>query len=66
MVLIGVAFLSHLVQDTLIIAPEEAPSLLTNYWLYLLTFYIPMALAVAIGIGVAWRYWSWIWKEHQE
>lgn len=66
MVLICVAFLSHLVQDTLIIAPEQAPSLLTNDWLYLLTYYIPLALAVTIGIVVAWRYWSWIGKEQQE
>jgi hypothetical protein len=64
--LICVAFLSHLVQDTLIIAPEQAPSLLTSDWLYLLTYYIPLALAVTIGIVVAWRYWSWIGKEQQE
>jgi hypothetical protein len=66
MALICVAFLSHLIQDTVIIAPDQAPSLLTNDWFYLLTYYTPLALAVTIGFAVAWRYWSWILKEHQE
>jgi hypothetical protein len=60
---IGLAFVSHLIQDSVIIAPEEAPSLLTNDWFYLVTYYFPLAIAVAIAIGVAWRYWSWILKE---
>ena len=60
------AFLSHLIQDTVIIAPQEAPSLLTNKWFYLLTYYLPLAVAVTLAIGVAWRYWSWILKEQQE
>lgn len=64
--LICVSFFSHLIQDTVIIAPEQAPSLLTNDWFYLLTFYLPFAAAVTIGLVVAWRYWSWIWRERQE
>jgi hypothetical protein len=66
MSLICVAFLSHLVQDTVIIAPEQAPSLLTNDWFYLLTYYLPLAVAATVGLAVAWRYWGWILKEQQE
>jgi hypothetical protein len=61
-----VAFLSHLVKDSVIIAPEQAPSLLTNDWFFLLTYYLPLAVAVTIGLGVAWRYWGWILKEQQD
>ncbi len=63
---VWLAFLSHLIQDTVIIAPQEAPSLLNNKWFYLLTYYLPLAVAVTLAIGVAWRYWSWILKEQQE
>jgi hypothetical protein len=63
--LIGLAFISHLIQDSVIIAPEEAPSLLTNEWFYLFTYYLPLALSVGLAIGVAWRYWSWILKEQE-
>jgi hypothetical protein len=63
MVLVFGAFLGHLVQDSVIIAPEQAPSMLTADWFYLLTFYLPLAVAVTIGLGVSWRYWAWILKE---
>lgn len=65
MAFFGVAFVSHLIQDSVIIAPEQAPSLLTNDWFYLFTYYLPLALAVTLAIGVAWRYWSWILKEQE-
>jgi hypothetical protein len=65
-ILICVAFFGHLIQDSVIIAPEQAPSLLTNDWFYLLVYFLPLALAVTIGLAVAWRYWSWIWREQQE
>ncbi len=61
--LIFLAFISHLVRDSIIVAPEQGPALLSNDWFYLLTFYLPMALAVTIALIVAWRYWSWILKE---
>jgi hypothetical protein len=64
--LIIVAFLSHLVQDSVIIAPEQAPSLLNNDWFYLVTYYLPLAIAVTLAMTVAWRYWSWMLKEQQE
>jgi hypothetical protein len=64
--LICVSFFGHLIQDSVIIAPDQAPSLLTNDAFYLLTYYLPLALAVTVGLGVAWRYWSWIWREQQE
>jgi hypothetical protein len=64
--LICVAFLSHLVQDSVIIAPEQAPTLLDNDGFYLLTYYLPTVIAVTLGIGVAWRYWGWILKEQQD
>jgi hypothetical protein len=63
---VGIGFVSHLIQDSVIIAPEEAPSLLTNDWFYLFTYYLPLALAITIALAVAWRYWSWILKEQQE
>ena len=66
MALICAAFLSHIIQDSVIIAPDQAPSLLTNDWFYLLTYYLPLAVAVTVGLAVAWRYWSWIWREQQE
>jgi len=61
--LIFLAFISHLVRDSVIVAPEQGPALLNSNWFYLLTFYLPMALAVTIALIVAWRYWSWILKE---
>lgn len=64
--LIGIAFVSHLIQDSVIIAPEQAPPLLSNVRFYLFTYYVPLALAVTLAIGIAWRYWSWILKEQQE
>jgi hypothetical protein len=66
MVLIGVAFVGHLIQDTVIIAPEEAPSLLTNDWFHLFSYYLPLAIAISVAIAVSWRYWSWILKEQKE
>jgi hypothetical protein len=63
MVLVFGAFLGHLVQDSVIIAPEQAPSILTADWFYILTFYLPLAVAVTIGLAVSWRYWAWILKE---
>jgi hypothetical protein len=60
-----VAFISHLIRDSVIIA-LEAPRLLASDWFYLFTYYLPMTLAVSLGIGVAWRYWSWIFKEQKE
>ena len=63
MALVFGAFLSHLVQDSVIIAPDEAPNLLSGEWFYLLTFYLPLAIAATIGMGVSWRYWVWILKE---
>ena len=63
--LIGLSFISHLTQDSVIIAPEQAPSLLSNDWFYLFTYYLPLAVAVTLAIGVAWRYWSWILKEQE-
>jgi len=62
---IGLSFISHLTQDSVIIAPEEAPSLLSNDWFYLFTYYLPLATAVALAIGVAWRYWGWILREQE-
>ena len=66
MVLITTAFISHLIRDSVIVAPDAAPPLLKEDWFYLLTYYMPLTLAIAIGIIVAWRYWSWIVKEPQE
>lgn len=63
MILVFAAFLGHLVQDSVIIAPEQAPSMLTADWFFMLTFYLPLAVAVTIGLGVSWRYWAWILKE---
>jgi hypothetical protein len=63
---VSLAFISHLIQDSVIIAPEQAPSLLDSDEFYLLTYFIPLAIAVTIAIAVAWRYWSWILKEQQE
>ena len=65
-VFIGVAFASHLMQDMIILAPEQGPAVLSEDWFYLLTFHGPLALAVTLAIGVAWRYWSWLLKELKE
>ena len=64
--LIGLAFFSHLVRDSVIIAPDQAPALLSNRWFFLFTYYLPLAAAVTLASGVAWRYWSWIVQEQQE
>lgn len=61
--LIGLAFMGHLMRDSVILAPEQGPPLLNEDWFYLLTYYLPLALAVTLSIGVAWRYWSWLFKE---
>jgi hypothetical protein len=66
MILIGVAFIGHMMQATVVLAPEQAPALLNAEWFYLLTYYLPLALGVTIGLGVAWRYWSWILQEFKE
>jgi hypothetical protein len=64
--IICVAFISHLMRDMVILAPEQGPPLLDEGWFYLLTFYIPLSLAVTLALGVAWRYWNWLLKEQQE
>jgi len=61
-----ISFVSHLIRDSVIIAPKEAPFPLDEDWFYLFTYYLPLAVAVTLAIGVAWRYWSWILKEQQE
>ena len=63
--LIGLSFISHLIQDSVTSAPDQAPSLLSNDWFYLFTYYLPLAVAVTLAIGIAWRYWSWILKEQE-
>lgn len=65
--IIFVAFISHLMRDSVIlVAPEEGPPLLNDDRFYLLTYYLPLALSVTVAIGIAWRYWSWILKERED
>ncbi len=63
--LVAIAFVSHLMRDMVILAPDQGPALLDKDWFYLSSYYAPLALAVTLAIGVAWRYWSWILKEQQ-
>jgi len=63
--LVAIAFISHLMRDMVILAPNQEPALLDEDWFYLSSYYAPLALAVTLAIGVAWRYWSWILKEQQ-
>jgi hypothetical protein len=65
MVLVGIAFIGHVMQASVVVA-EEAPSPLDADWFYLLTYYLPLALGVTIALGVTWRYWSWILQEFKE
>ena len=64
--LTAVSFVSHLIRDSVIVAPDRAPALLNEDWFYLCAYHLPLAVAVVLGIGIAWRYWSWILKEQQE
>lgn len=63
--LVAMAFLSHLMQDMVILAPDQGPAFLSDDWFHLLTYYVPLVLAVSVAIGVTWRYWSWILKEQE-
>ncbi len=65
-VLIGLAFIGHLVRDSVILAPDQAPTLLSDPRFYLAIYYLPLGLALTIALVVSWRYWSWILKEQLE
>ena len=66
MMLICIAFISHLMRDSVILAPDQGPRLLSSETFYVLAYYLPLALAVTVAIAVSWRYWSWILKEQHE
>jgi len=66
MCLVGIAFVSHLLRDSIILTREQGPPLLNDAWFYLLAHYLPLVLAITLAVGVSWRYWSWLLKEQRE
>jgi hypothetical protein len=61
--LIVVAIVAHSIRIGSMLSPDLAPAALTGDSVYLLVYYLPMALAATISLGVALRYWSWLFKE---
>ena len=61
--LIVVAIVAHSIRIGSMVSPDLVPAALTGDGVYLLAYYLPMALAATISVGMALRYWSWLFRE---
>lgn len=47
-------------------ASTNTPKWLTEPWILLVVYYLPLSIGVTIGLFVTWRYWRWLITERNE
>jgi hypothetical protein len=58
-----VSVIAYLLRTSVLLASEEAPTLLNSDLFYLLTYYLPLAIGTSISLAITLRYWDWLLKE---
>ncbi len=58
-----VSLIAYFLKTSVLLASEQAPTLLNNDFFYLLTYYLPLAIGTSISLAITLRYWDWLFKE---
>jgi hypothetical protein len=58
-----VSVIAYLLRTSVLLASEEAPTLLNSDLFYLLTYYLPLAIGTSLSLAITLRYWDWLLKE---
>jgi hypothetical protein len=58
-----VSVIAYLLRTSVLLASEEAPTLLNSDLFYLLAYYLPLAIGTSISLAITLRYWDWLLKE---